>query len=176
MMLRRTLLLVVSLMRAKGATMSLSRRAALSPVACAPFLVVSRVSALEPVAARRQVDASLAILTWLVTDDAAFQSVVAGGGDNLRRELGFVGTGSPLFSIDKPLLFFMGDVADSGEYNERYEQFILALRAADADAYSANFIEFSASKGTPAGYFKSARKELKVAQESLAAMANMLNS
>lgn len=102
--------------------------------------------------------------------------MVAGGGDSLRRELGFVGTTSPLFSIDKALMAVSEDAEDPVEFGERMDDFLLALRAADADAYSANFVTFSSAKGSPEGYFKSARKELNRARDDLDAIVSLLPS
>jgi len=123
---------------------------------------------------RQKVEEALGVLRDLTTDDAKFQEVVAGGGDNLRRQLGTVGQASPLFGIEKTLVALMAEVEDEVDYNENYERFVIALRAADADAYSANFVEFSAAKATPEGYFRSARRELKVACASLANIAAIL--
>lgn len=121
---------------------------------------------------RKQVDAAFVILKDLAEDDGRYATVIAGGGDSLRRELGFVGSASPLVAIDKALTSLMPE--DEGDYNEEFERFILALRAADADAYSANFVEFSAAKATPQQYFNSARRELRIAKKALAEMIHLL--
>mmetsp|Transcript_17572 Transcript_17572/g.22922 ORF Transcript_17572/g.22922 Transcript_17572/m.22922 type:complete len:153 (-) Transcript_17572:1281-1739(-) len=147
----------------------------LQAFACAPFISrqYTEAAVIDKREAFEQLEASVLLLRRLLKDDE-YARVTAGGGDALRREIGFVGTGSPLFSIDKALTVLRDEAMDPVEYGEEFERFSYALRMADNDAYSANFVEFSAAKATPAGYFKSAKNELRQAYASLANLFDLI--
>jgi hypothetical protein len=101
-----------------------------------------------------------------------YEDIVSnGGGDNVRRYLGTVGTTSALYGIPKVLKELQSESSDIVEYTENMNDFGYYLSAADTSLYSANFIEFSASKGTPQQYFEAAKKELVLTRACMDRMA-----
>ena len=100
------------------------------------------------------------------------QIVKEGGGDNVRRYLGTVGTGSALYGIPKVLKELQSEANDIVEYTETMSDFDYYLRAADTAAYSALFVEHSSAKTTPQQFFADAQKaalNMKVCMDRMAA-------
>eukprot|EP00439_Symbiodinium_sp_Y106_P087313 s46_g45.t1 len=81
-----------------------------------------------------------------------FAKVAAGGGDNIRRELGTVGTTSPLFDAEKAFKSLAEEVEDPELYFETLEKLKEAVSNADADAYSSIFSMNSAAATPPQVY------------------------
>ena len=104
-----------------------------------------------------------------------YDDVVKGGGDNVRRYLGTVGTSSGMYGISKVLKELQEEAADIIIYTETMIEFDAALRAADTAVYSANFVEFSAAKTKPEKFFEDARTEAKRMQVYLNEMASELD-
>jgi hypothetical protein len=86
--------------------------------------------------------------------------VAQGGGDGIRREIGTVGTTSPLFQIDKALRVLREEAEDLIEFTDQTEEFQLALSRADSMAYSANFAGGSGKPTPPAVYIEKSRNEV----------------
>jgi hypothetical protein len=86
--------------------------------------------------------------------------VAQGGGDGIRREIGTVGTTSPLFQIDKALRALREEAEDLIEFTDQTEEFQLALSRADSMAYSANFAGGSGKPTPPAFYIEKSRNEV----------------
>jgi len=102
-----------------------------------------------------------------------FDDVVKnGGGDNVRRYLGTVGTTSGLYGITKVMKALQEEADDVVEYTENMSEFDYALRAADTAAYSANFVEYSAAKTKPEQFFRDAKRETEQMQRCIDAMAS----
>ena len=114
--------------------------------------VAAPSKAASPAAAKQQILAGYDELGRLLRD---FEAVVSGGGgDGVRRVLGTVGTTSPVYLIEPAFrLLFDADESLPMEYIETVESLMRNLAAADSEAYSAIFIEFSSAKGKPADYF-----------------------
>lgn len=163
--------LALSLARALTPSLSTRRHALVALGASTHFTFATSTWAIDKTTARAQLTASRDKLDRVL---AHYDAIIAGGGDALRRELGFVGTSSSLLMIDRALLALSDDATDVAQYSEQQEDLLLALRAADADAYSSNFVGYSSAKGTPAGYFKSARKELVRALADLDGVLSLL--
>jgi len=87
--------------------------------------------------ARKRFDAARESLNYLIEN---YDDIVGnGGGDNIRRYLGTVGTTSGMYGITKVMKELQEEAADVVEYTENMNDFGYALNAADAAAYSSNF-------------------------------------
>ena len=129
--------------------------------------------AATPEAARAQIAAGFTEITRL---SAEFDSIVAGGGgDNVRRRLGVVGTESPIYLIEPAFrLLFESDESLPMEYIELVESLMRNLSSADSEAYSAIFIEFSSAKGKPADYFARSKVAVGKARDDWKALMDYL--
>jgi len=104
-----------------------------------------------------------------------FDTICEGGGDNVRRYLGTVGTTSGLYGIGKVLKLLSSEADDLVEYNEAAEEFNAALTGAEGSAYMAIFTESSTS-GVPASkYFKDCKTEALRVQQKMTEIAKQLN-
>ena len=103
-----------------------------------------------------------------------YPEIAKGGGDNVRRSLGTVGTNSALYGIPKVLKILQDEASDIVEYTENMNDFDLALRAADSAVYSANFVEYSAAKTKPDKFFEDALMDARRMQDYMNVMANEL--
>ena len=188
------LLLVVLLAPAAALRVSLSRRqlggllvstSALMPAAASATGNMPAVQgkatvmdgtvkkAATPEAARAQIAAGFTEINRLL---AEFDSIVAGGGgDNVRRALGVVGTESPIYLIEPAFrLLFESDESLPMEYIELVESLMRNLSSADSEAYSAIFIEFSSAKGKPADYFARSKVAVGKARDDWKALMDYL--
>ena len=68
-----------------------------------------------------------------------WDTLSSGGGDAVRRELGTVGTSSPLFQLNKAVRVLQDEASDPIEWGENSEELLLSLGRADSMAYSSNF-------------------------------------
>ena len=129
--------------------------------------------AATPEAARAQIAAGFTEINRLF---AEFDSIVAGGGgDNVRRALGVVGTESPIYLIEPAFrLLFDSDDTLPMEYIELVESLMRNLSSADSEAYSAIFIEFSSAKGKPADYFARSKVAVGKARDDWKALMDYL--
>ena len=129
--------------------------------------------AATPEAARAQIAAGFTEINRLF---AEFDSIVAGGGgDNIRRVLGVVGTESPIYLIEPAFrLLFESDESLPMEYIELVESLMRNLSSADSEAYSAIFIEFSSAKGKPADYFARSKVAVGKARDDWKALMGYL--
>ena len=129
--------------------------------------------AATPEAARAQIAAGFTEINRLL---AEFDSIVAGGGgDNVRRALGVVGTESPIYLIEPAFrLLFESDDTLPMEYIELVESLMRNLSSADSEAYSAIFIEFSSAKGKPADYFARSKVAVGKARDDWKALMGYL--
>lgn len=111
-------------------------------------------------AARDQLVAAAAALEGLLTNYDAV--VKRGGGDEVRRMLGKVGTGSPLFELRKKCLELAPIAEDPDEFIAALEEFTLALSSADGNAYSSVFAGGSGDprKNSPAVCLGRARSDV----------------
>eukprot|EP00438_Fugacium_kawagutii_P023609 Skav205965 [mRNA] locus=scaffold442:605548:612005:+ [translate_table: standard] len=122
---------------------------------------------------KEQVTAAMQKLEEL-TDPENFKKVAAGGGDNIRRQVGTVGTSSPLFDVDKAWKALAEEAEDPEAYVEVLERFTKGITRADADAYSSIFSMNSAAATSPQVYIDKAFEELKVAKAAARELTNML--
>jgi hypothetical protein len=102
----------------------------------------------------------------------------AGGGDNVRRYLGTVGTSSGLYGIAKVMKVLLEDdrVEDVVEYTETMNEVNQSIQQADGSAYMAIFVTTSTSYTPPEKYFADAKVEIKnciQAMDKLAAQIGM---
>jgi hypothetical protein len=88
----------------------------------------------------------------------------AGGGDNVRRYLGTVGTSSGLYGIGKVMKVLLEDedrVEDVVEYTETVNEVNQSIQQADGSAYMAIFATTSTSYTPSEKYFADAKVEIK---------------
>lgn len=94
-----------------------------------------------------------------------YDEIVLGGGDNVRRYLGTVGTTSGLWGISKVLKRLRDEADDIVEFTDLENEVESAILAADGAAYMAIFVTTSSSSVPPQRYFEDARREAKVAKK-----------
>ncbi len=104
-----------------------------------------------------------------------YDEICEGGGDNIRRYLGTVGTSSGLYGIAKVMKILQGEADDIVEYTETMNEINAALVGADGSAYMAIFTETSTSGVPPKKYFEDAKIEVKRASASMQEIAKQLN-
>lgn len=90
-----------------------------------------------------------------------YDEICEGGGDNVRRYLGTVGTTSGLFGIQKVLKTLADNADDIVEYTETSAEVEKCIQQADGSAYMAIFVTTSTSYTPPAKYFGDAKVEIK---------------
>ena len=121
-------------------------------------------------AMRRFRDAQTA-LQYLIDN---YDEIAKGGGDNVRRYLGTVGTTSALYGIGKVVKELQDLADDIVEYTESMNDFDYSLRAADTAVYSANFVEYSAAKTKPEKFFEDAKYQIGLMKKNMDVMAHEL--
>lgn len=90
-----------------------------------------------------------------------YDEICEGGGDNVRRYLGTVGTTSGLFGISKVLKKLSDRADDIVEYTETATEIEKCIQQADGSAYMAIFVTTSTSYTPPSKYFADAKIEIK---------------
>ena len=103
-----------------------------------------------------------------------YDEICEGGGDNVRRYLGTVGTTSGLWGIGKVLTKLRDSSEDIVEFTELKNEFESAVTSADGSAYMAIFVTTSSSSTPPAKYFEDARKEAKLARRLMDQLAKQI--
>lgn len=104
-----------------------------------------------------------------------YDKVVEGGGDNVRRYLGTVGTTSGLWGIGKVMNSLKEDADDIVEYTEAMQEVEASIRGADSAAYMAIFVTTSSSGTPPEKYFADAKIEAKRALAAMDELATQIN-
>ena len=104
-----------------------------------------------------------------------YDEICEGGGDNIRRYLGTVGTSSGLYGIAKVMKALQQEAEDIVEYTEVMNEINSALVGADGSAYMAIFTESSTSGVPPKKYFDDAKIEVKRAIASMQEIAKQLD-
>ena len=89
-----------------------------------------------------------------------YNEICDGGGDNVRRYLGTVGTQSGLFGISKAMKTLADKADDIVEYTELSREIEQCIEQADGSAYMAIFVTTSTSYTPPAKYFADAKIEV----------------
>lgn len=105
-----------------------------------------------------------------------YDEICNGGGDNVRRYLGTVGTTSGLFGISKAMKTLAEKADDIVEYTELSREIEQCIEQADGSAYMAIFVTTSTSYTPPSKYFDDAKIEVKrlaKAMDELAAMVGL---
>uniref|UniRef100_A0A7S2PM38 Uncharacterized protein n=1 Tax=Skeletonema marinoi TaxID=267567 RepID=A0A7S2PM38_9STRA len=103
-----------------------------------------------------------------------YNEVCDGGGDNVRRYLGTVGTQSGLFGISKAMKTLADKADDIVEYTELSREIEQCVEQADGSAYMAIFVTTSTSYTPPEKYFGDAKIEVKRLAKSMDELAVML--
>uniref|UniRef100_A0A7S2MFK3 Uncharacterized protein n=1 Tax=Helicotheca tamesis TaxID=374047 RepID=A0A7S2MFK3_9STRA len=105
-----------------------------------------------------------------------YDEICEGGGDNVRRYLGTVGTSSGLYGISKVMKTLATRADDIVEYTETAQEVEKTIQQADGSAYMAIFVTTSTSYTPPAKYFGDAKVEIKrliVALDQLAVLIDL---
>ena len=133
--------------------------------------VFSEGKALGALDAKARLEESRKTLQYLLDN---YEEICKGGGDNVRRYLGMVGTTSAVYGITKVMKELQDEADDIVEYTENMNDFEYYLRAADTAVYSANFVEFSSAKATPQQFFDTAKGDIKNMIKYMDALAKEL--
>ena len=104
-----------------------------------------------------------------------YDEICEGGGDNVRRYLGTVGTSSGLYGIQKVMKILQNDADDIVEYTETMNEVNAAIQGADGSSYMAIFTVTSTSGVPPEKYFGDAKIEIKRAIRAMEEIATQLN-
>jgi hypothetical protein len=103
-----------------------------------------------------------------------YNEICEGGGDNVRRYLGTVGTQSGLFGISKAMKTLADKADDIVEYTELSREIEQCIEQADGSAYMAIFVTTSTSYTPPEKYFADAKIEVKRLAKAMDDLAAML--
>lgn len=103
-----------------------------------------------------------------------YDEVCEGGGDNVRRYLGTVGTQSGLFGISKAMKTLADKADDIVDYTELSREIEQCIEQADGSAYMAIFVTTSTSYTPPAKYFADAKIEVKRLAKAMDDLAIMV--
>lgn len=103
-----------------------------------------------------------------------YDDICDGGGDNVRRYLGTVGTQSGLFGIKKAMKTLAERADDIVEYTELSREIEQTIEQADGSAYMAIFVTTSTSYTPPAKYFNDAKIEIERCAKSMDELAAMV--
>ena len=104
-----------------------------------------------------------------------YDEICEGGGDNVRRYLGTVGTTSGLYGIAKVMKILQAEADDIVEYTEIMNEVNSALVGADGSAYMAIFTGTSTSGVPESKYYGDAKIEIKRAIASMQELAKQMN-
>lgn len=104
-----------------------------------------------------------------------WNEVEGGGGDNVRRYLGTVGTTSGLWGIGKVMRSLQDEADDIVDYTETMQEVEASIRGADSAAYMAIFVTTSSSGTPPEKYFGDAKIEANRALKAMDDLAGQLN-
>ncbi len=104
-----------------------------------------------------------------------YDEICEGGGDNVRRYLGTVGTTSGLYGIAKVMKILQAEAEDIVEYTETMNEVNAALVGADGSAYMAIFTGTSTSGVPESKYYGDAKIEIKRAITSMQELAKQMN-
>jgi hypothetical protein len=103
-----------------------------------------------------------------------YDEICLGGGDNVRRYLGTVGTSSGLWGIGKVMRSLQEEADDLVEFTETMTDVEASIQQADGSAYMAIFVTTSTSGTPPEKYFKDALIEAQRAAKGMDKMASLL--
>ena len=90
-----------------------------------------------------------------------FDEICKGGGDNVRRYLGTVGTSSGMFGVVKVMKILSQEADDLVEFTEAANEVEQCVQQADGSSYMAIFVTTSSSGTPPEKYFSDALVEIK---------------
>lgn len=104
-----------------------------------------------------------------------YDMISEGGGDNVRRYLGTVGTTSGLFGIGKVMSSLAELADDFVDYTELSDEVMKAIQQADGSAYMAIFVTTSTSQTPPSKYFGEAKIEVTRCIKALDELATLIH-
>lgn len=127
---------------------------------------------LSPEQAKQRVKDAIASLEYLLNN---YDQICEGGGDNIRRYLGTVGTTSGVYGIIKTMKILQNEADDIVEFTETMNEVNTSINQADGSAYMAIFTTSSTSGVPPKKYFDDAKTETKNAIKALNDLAKQLD-
>jgi len=128
-------------------------------------------STITPKEAREQFEAVIATTDKLL---AEWDTVIQGGGDAIRTQLGTNGPGTPFYKIDKAIKVLQNNCEDPITFGEASEEFEVRRASADAMAYSAIFTGGSGKPTPPEVYYKKSKVEVDALKRVEAEMLSAL--
>mmetsp|Transcript_4165 Transcript_4165/g.5824 ORF Transcript_4165/g.5824 Transcript_4165/m.5824 type:complete len:248 (+) Transcript_4165:89-832(+) len=128
-------------------------------------------SSITPKEAREQFEAVIATTDKLL---AEWDTVIQGGGDAIRTQLGTNGPGTPFYKIDKAIKVLQNNCEDPITFGEASEEFEIRRASADAMAYSAIFTGGSGKPTPPEVYYKKSKVEVDALKRVEAEMLSAL--
>ena len=125
--------------------------------------------------AKARIQEGISSLEYLVSH---YDEICLGGGDNVRRYLGTVGTTSGLFGIQKVMKVLQetekAAIDNIVEYTETMDEVNAAINGADGSAYMAIFVTTSTSQTPPQKYFDDGKIEAQRALKALQDLSQLL--
>ena len=104
-----------------------------------------------------------------------YDEICSGGGDNVRRYLGTVGTTSGLYGIAKVMKTMQPEAEDVVEYTETMNEINASLVGADGSAYMAIFTGSSTSGVPEEKYYEDVKTDVKRAIGLMQDLAKQMN-
>jgi hypothetical protein len=127
---------------------------------------------LTPVEARKRFQQGQASLQYLMNH---YDEICLGGGDNVRRYLGTVGTSSGLYGLAKVMRSLQDEAEDLVDFTELQTEIETSIQQANGSAYMAIFVSTSTSGVPPEKYFRDALIEIKRASKGMDEMSALLS-
>jgi hypothetical protein len=127
---------------------------------------------LTPEQAKERLKEGIESLDYLLKH---YEEICEGGGDNVRRYLGTVGTTSGLYGIIKVMKILQNEADDIVEYTETMDEVNASISGADGSSYMAIFAKTSTAAVPPSKYFEDAKTETKRALKAMKDLAEILN-
>jgi hypothetical protein len=127
---------------------------------------------LTPEQAKERLKEGIKSLDYLLKH---YEEICEGGGDNVRRYLGTVGTSSGMYGIIKVMKVLQNEADDIVEYTETMNEVNASINGANGSAYMAIFVNSSSSSTPAEKYFADAKIETKRALKALQDLAQVLD-
>lgn len=142
------------------------------PGSSASAVVTEKIKKMTPEEAEQRFREGYKSMKYLLDN---YDEICQGGGDNVRRYLGTVGTSSGLVGIDKTMKALEDRADDLVEYTETSQEVIKCINQADGSSYMAIFVTTSSSSTPPKKYFDDAKIEIKRGVTAMNDLATMID-
>lgn len=142
-----------------------------APAAPTKDSFAEKVKTLTPTEAKARLSEAQTSLTYLLDH---YDEIAEGGGDNVRRYIGTVGTSSGMYGIGKVMKVLRDEATDVVEFTETMNEINACINGADGSAYMAIFVTSSTSQTPPQKYFDDAKIEVKRLKKALDDLAKLV--